>query len=61
MTDQIQTMAQEVKQASRVLGVQSSQVKDKALHRLAELLEREGQDVLEANAQDLTQAEEMGL
>ncbi|MGM0540118.1 MAG: glutamate-5-semialdehyde dehydrogenase, partial [Thermodesulfobacteriota bacterium] len=32
-----------------------------ALHRLAELLEREGQDVLEANAQDLTQAEEMGL
>jgi glutamate-5-semialdehyde dehydrogenase len=54
-------MAQEVKQASRVLGVQSSQVKDKALHRLAELLENEGQDVLEANAQDLKQAEETGL
>jgi len=61
MSDQIRTMAQEVKQASRVLGVQSSQVKDKALHRLAELLENEGQDVLEANAQDLKQAEETGL
>lgn len=61
MSDQIRAMAQEVKKAARVLGVQSSQVKDKALHRLAELLESEGQDVLDANAQDLTQAEEMGL
>ncbi|MFW5818383.1 MAG: glutamate-5-semialdehyde dehydrogenase [Desulfovermiculus sp.] len=61
MSDRIRTLAQEVKQASMVLGVQSSQVKDAALHRLAELLERGGQDVLDANAQDLTRAEEMGL
>ncbi|MDZ7760001.1 MAG: glutamate-5-semialdehyde dehydrogenase [Desulfovermiculus sp.] len=59
--DQIRNMAREVKQAATVLGGQSSRVKDAALQRLAELLDREQDHVLEANAQDLAKAQEMGL
>jgi len=59
--EQMQNMARNVQRASRILGPQSSEVKDAALHRLAELLESEGRDVLEANAQDLAQARTMGM
>lgn len=59
--DQIRTMAQDVKQAAAVLGTKSSRIKDAALHRLARLLESEQQEVQKANAQDLAQAQDMGL
>ncbi|MBS3779970.1 MAG: gamma-glutamyl-phosphate reductase, partial [Desulfovermiculus sp.] len=59
--DQIRTMAQDVKQAAAVLGTQSSRIKDAALHRLAQLLESEQQEVQKANARDLAQAQDMGL
>jgi glutamate-5-semialdehyde dehydrogenase len=59
--EQILNLAKDVQRASRVVGTTSSEMKDAALHRLAELLESESRDVLEANARDLAQARKMGL
>jgi len=59
--NQILNMARDVKQAAAVLGTQSSRIKDAALHRLAQLLESEQQEVQKANARDLAQAQDMGL
>ena len=59
--NQIQRMAQAVKDAAAGLGTCSSRDKDAALIRLAELLQSEQRDILEANARDLAQAQERGL
>ena len=59
--NQIQEMARAVKAAAAVLGTQSRGMKDAALHRLADLLEQEQAEIIQANAHDLEKAKDMGL
>ena len=61
LSEMIQSMAREARLASLELATLSTAVKNQFLHDLAEALEVETESILEANAQDIAQAETMNL
>ncbi|RCL29984.1 MAG: glutamate-5-semialdehyde dehydrogenase [Puniceicoccaceae bacterium] len=60
-SEMIQSMAREARLASLELATLPTAVKNQFLHDLAEALEAETESILEANAQDIAQAEAMNL
>lgn len=57
----IVAMTRRARVAGRKLGILSTEVRDKALNRLADLLESYGEEILSANALDVARAEARGL